>query len=190
MRVIAGKARRLNLITPKGEDTRPTTDRVKETLFNILQPSLYGCRFLDLFAGSGAIGIEALSRGAKEAVFVDSGRDAQNCIKQNLAHTKLAPQGKLMECDVFTAIRKLSDKPTFDVVFMDPPYDTDLIYRVLDAIKDTDIVDQDTLIVAESNLEKDFSFADELGYEIIREKEYKTNKHIFITLKDFGGRQA
>ena len=87
MRVIAGSARSLKLMTPEGQDTRPTTDRIKETLFNILQFELYDAVFLDLFAGSGAIGIEALSRGAKEACFVDSGTEAENCIKENLKYT-------------------------------------------------------------------------------------------------------
>ena len=84
MRVIAGIARRRNLVCPSGDGTRPTTDRIKETLFNILQSDLYDIRFLDLFSGSGGIGIEALSRGAKEAVFVENGKEAVSCIKQNL----------------------------------------------------------------------------------------------------------
>ena len=93
MRVIAGKARRLNLKTIPGTDTRPTTDRIKETLFNILQPELLECRFLDLFAGSGGIGIEALSRGASYAVFVEKNPKAAACIRENLAFTKLAEDG-------------------------------------------------------------------------------------------------
>ena len=84
MRVIAGKARRLPLVSPEGRGTRPTTDRIKETLFNILQDDIPGCRFLDLFSGSGAIGIEAISRGAKEAVFVEFGKEALSCIRANL----------------------------------------------------------------------------------------------------------
>ena len=89
MRVIAGKARRLPLKTVPGQNTRPTTDRIKETLFNMIQDELYGIRFLDLFAGSGAIGIEALSRGAARAVFVEDDRRAVSCIQENLAFTRL-----------------------------------------------------------------------------------------------------
>jgi len=89
MRVIAGSARRLLLKTVEGMETRPTTDRIKETLFNIIQKDLYGCVFLDLFAGSGAIGIEALSRGAKKAVFIDNGSRQISCIRDNLRTTKL-----------------------------------------------------------------------------------------------------
>ena len=90
MRVIAGKARRLALKTVPGMETRPTTDRIKETLFNILQPEIPDCRFLDLFSGSGGIGIEALSRGAESAVFVEKNPKACTCIRENLTFTKLA----------------------------------------------------------------------------------------------------
>ena len=93
MRVIAGTARRLQLKTLDGFETRPTTDRIKETLFNMLTPYLYDCIFLDLFAGSGGIGIEALSRGAMEAYFVDNNPKAMACIKENLKHTRLVQKG-------------------------------------------------------------------------------------------------
>ena len=107
MRVIAGKARRLNLKTIPGNETRPTTDRIKETLFNILQPEIPGCRFLDLFSGSGAIGIEALSRGADYAVFVEKNPKACACIRENLSFTKLSEGGKLLNMDVLQALRSL-----------------------------------------------------------------------------------
>ena len=107
MRVIAGKARRLNLKTIPGNDTRPTTDRIKETLFNILQTEIPGCRFLDLFSGSGAIGIEALSRGADYAVFVEKNPKACACILENLSFTKLSEGGKLLNMDVLQALRSL-----------------------------------------------------------------------------------
>lgn len=93
MRVIAGSARSLKLKTLEGIDTRPTTDRIKETLFNMIAPYLYDCEFLDLFAGSGGIGIEALSRGAKEAVFVEKNLKAMECIKENLKFTRLEKKG-------------------------------------------------------------------------------------------------
>ena len=98
MRVIAGKARRLPLKTIEGLDTRPTTDRIKETLFNILQNDLYDIRFLDIFSGSGGIGIEALSRGAKEAVFVENNRAAVRCIQDNLKFTHLEQQATVLPC--------------------------------------------------------------------------------------------
>ena len=107
MRVIAGKARSLRLKTIEGMDTRPTTDRIKETLFNMLQPYMADCRFLDLFAGSGAIGIEALSRGADCCVFVEQQRKAAECIRDNLKFTRLDGQARVMVMDAVSAIRKL-----------------------------------------------------------------------------------
>ena len=184
MRVIAGSARRLLLKTVDGMETRPTTDRIKETLFNMLQNELYGASFLDLFAGSGAIGIEALSRGAKEAVFVDHGDRQISCIRENLKTTRLEEKARVMESEVTTALRKLSlDGKTFDFIFMDPPYRMDLPRKVLETIKDTCLADEDTVIIIEEALEADVSWAASLGYEIVKSKEYKTNKHIFLRKK-------
>ena len=107
MRVISGSARRIQLKTVEGLGTRPTTDRIKETLFNILQPELYRARFLDLFSGSGAIGIEALSRGCGMAVFVENNREAVACIRENLERTKLFQNAVVMQKDVFAAMDQL-----------------------------------------------------------------------------------
>ena len=126
MRVIAGKARRLALKTVPGMEIRPTTDRIKETLFNILQPEIPDCRFLDLFSGSGGIGIEALSRGAESAVFVEKNPKACACIRENLTFTKLAEHGKLLNMDVLQALRSLEGEEAFDCIFMDPPYNKNL----------------------------------------------------------------
>ena len=180
MRVIAGKARRLNLKTVPGMETRPTTDRIKETLFNILQPELLDCRFLDLFSGSGAIGIEALSRGAVQAVFVEKNPKACTCIKENLAFTKLADGGKLLNMDVLQALRSLEGKGTFDCIFMDPPYNHGLEKMVLEYLQTSTVLDENTLIIVEADLDTDFGYVDDLGYQQLRSKEYKTNKHIFL----------
>ena len=102
MRVIAGSAKRLQLKSIEGMDTRPTTDRIKETLFNMISTDLADCRFLDLFSGSGAIGIEALSRGADIAYFVENHPKAADCIKQNLRHTRLEERAVLMRMDVLS----------------------------------------------------------------------------------------
>ena len=110
MRVIAGTAKSLRLRTLDGLDTRPTTDRIKETLFNIIGPSVYGCIFLDLFSGSGGIGIEALSRGAREAVFVENNPRAMGCIKDNLEFTHLASRASTMTSDVMQALCRLEGK--------------------------------------------------------------------------------
>lgn len=181
MRVIAGKAKRLQLKTVKGMDTRPTTDRIKETLFNILQNDIEDCSFLDLFSGSGAIGIEALSRGSESAVFVENSKEAVACIKENLMFTKLADSGIVMESSVLTAISILeSQNKKFDIVFMDPPYNNNIEKEVLNRIKSSDIIHEDTIIIVEASLNTDFSYVSSMGYEIIKEKKYKTNKHIIM----------
>src|SRR5699024_1523512 len=105
MRVIAGTAKHLKLKTVEGMNTRPTTDRIKETLFNMISFQVERCRFLDLFSGSGAIGIEALSRGAREAVFVEQNRKAASCIRDNLEHTHLRERAAVMEQDVMAALK-------------------------------------------------------------------------------------
>ncbi len=186
MRVIAGKARRLPLKTVPGQDTRPTTDRIKETLFNILQSDLQGVRFLDLFAGSGGIGIEALSRGAEYACFVESARAAADCIRDNLAFTRLAGQAEVMQCDVLTALARLDGREPFGIIFMDPPYKSALERTALERIarQGFSLVDTDTRIIVEADIRNDFSYAEALGYEILREKEYKTNKHVFLRLAE------
>lgn len=181
MRVIAGTAKRLQLKTVKGDNTRPTTDRIKETLFNMLQNDIEGCRFLDLFSGSGAIGIEALSRGAKEAVFVENNKEAINCIKENLIFTKLVNSGIVMSYDVMTAISMLEERNAkFDIVFMDPPYNKEIEKEVLDRLKQSEIIDSDTMIIVEASLNTSFSYLRDMGYELFKEKKYKTNKHMFI----------
>lgn len=181
MRVIAGSARRLLLKTVEGLDTRPTTDRIKETLFNMLQNDLYDCRFLDLFAGSGAIGIEALSRGAKEAVFVEQGSAQCACIRDNLKTTGLFEKARLLQTDVLAALHQLEKQgEPFDFIFMDPPYDREHEKRVLEAMQTSELVGPETVLIVEASLETSFSWAGELGYEILRSKEYKTNKHVFL----------
>lgn len=184
MRVIAGSARRLVLKTVEGLDTRPTTDRIKETLFNMIQNDLYGCTFLDLFAGSGAIGIEALSRGAKEAVFVDNGSRQIACIRDNLKTTRLEDRADVIAGDVFTVLKRLEqENRRFDFVFMDPPYNHEHEKRVLECLQDSVLVDEDTVLIVEASLESDFSWAFGLGYTITKDKRYKTNKHIFLQKK-------
>lgn len=183
MRVIAGSARHLPLKTIEGPGTRPTTDRIKETLFNILQSDIVGSNFLDLYSGSGAIGIEALSRGAKSATLVENAKNACGVIKDNLAFTKLADKANLMECDCLSAINRLKGGEIFDIVFMDPPYGKDYEFETLKAIKQAGIVDEYSIIIVEEALDVDLDYAEELGFELVRAKTYKTNKHLFFKLK-------
>lgn len=178
MRVIAGTARSLRLKTPEGTDTRPTTDRIKETLFNLLQPYLGGAVFVDLFSGSGGIGIEALSRGARHAYFVENDKKALNCIMANLQFTRLADQATVLKTDVLSALYGIHEKEA-DIVFMDPPYDCGHEKRVLAVLKELPWVTGNTLIVMETSLRSDVTWIEELGFSLEKEKCYKTNRHIF-----------
>ncbi|MDO4555531.1 MAG: 16S rRNA (guanine(966)-N(2))-methyltransferase RsmD [Lachnospiraceae bacterium] len=181
MRVIAGKARRLQLKTIEGKDTRPTQDRTKETLFNVLQPRIPDAVFLDLFSGSGAIGIEALSRYAKEAWFVENGRKACECIRTNLEHTNLTEDAHILMKDALSAVSWLEDRDIqFDVIFMDPPYDQEHEKDLLFRLGSSSICTEDTLVAVEASLHTDFSYVLEAGFEIIKEKKYKTNQHVFL----------
>lgn len=180
MRVIAGTAKRVQLDTVEGLETRPTTDRIKETLFNMIQPHMADTTFLDLFAGSGAIGIEALSRGAKRAVFAEMNIKAVACIKKNLLRTKLDTRAEVLRVDAASAVNRLSGKERFDYIFMDPPYNMDLERSVLEAISVGDVLSDDGLIIIEAAMDTDFSYIEGLGFGIIKEKEYRTNKHVFI----------
>lgn len=181
MRVIAGSARRLQLKTVEGLDTRPTTDRIKETLFNMINSGLIQSQFLDCFAGSGAIGIEALSRGASKAVFIEKSPKAVECIRQNLKTTRLEDKALVMSCDVLQALQRLEGKGyLFDTIFMDPPYNHQWERQVLEQLKDSSLIHEDTTIIVEASLETDFSYAESLGFSITRNKEYKTNKHVFL----------
>ena len=167
MRVVAGSVRGFNLIVPSGKNTRPTTNRIKETLFNILQWDIAGCRFLDLFSGSGGIAIEALSRGAKEAVMVE--------------HTKMDDRSRVMPMDVMQALRRLEQagRP-FDIIFMDPPYHLDLEERIVPYLLQSSLVKAGSLIIVETALDTDVDYMYELGCEVERIKEYKTNRHVFL----------
>ena len=180
MRVIAGKARSLKLMTPPGMDTRPTTDRTKETLFNILQPEIGGARFLDLFSGSGAIGIEALSRGAAFAVFVEKDRAAAECIKKNLAFTKLGDNGQILRKDVGAALKSLEKGEPFDLIFMDPPYGRGLERQVLEYLAHSSLLAEEGMVVVEASLETTFDHVQDLGFQVIKIKKYKTNMHVWI----------
>ena len=185
MRVIAGTRRSIRLKTIKGDDVRPTTDRIKETLFNMLNPYLADCSFLDLFSGSGAIGIEALSRGARKAVLVEQDREALACLKDNLKATRFTEEARLIESDVFFALKRLdAEGKPFDLIFMDPPYNRDLEKRVLEFLASSCLVDENTVMIAEASAQTSFSYVEALGFYIQKEKNYGSNKHIFIKKKE------
>ena len=180
MRIISGSRRGLILETPDGLDTRPTSDRIKETLFNMIAFDIPDCNFLDLFSGSGQIGIEALSRGAAKSIFIEKDKKALSCISNNLKKAKLTDDAVVYSEDVFSGLNRIKTSEPFDIIFMDPPYNKLIEKQVLQQLKDKSYVSEDTLIIVEASLETNFSNVSELGFNIIKEKIYKTNKHIFL----------
>ena len=153
MRVITGKARGVQLKTPDGLATRPTSDRVKEALFSIIQFEIPGMKVLDLFAGSGQLGIEALSRGAEHTVFVDAGEAACKVIKENLRRTKLEAQAKVVRSDYLQYLK--TTKETFGLILLDPPYAEVFLENALNCITEIDILQSGGIIVCERPLGKD-----------------------------------
>ena len=182
MRVISGKARGIQLKTPEGLQTRPTADRVKEALFSILQFDLPGTRVLDLFGGTGQLGIEAMSRGAKSAVFVDAGESACRLIRENLRRTKMESDAHVVRADYLEYLSRCRDK--FDIILLDPPYAEVFLENSLKKISEIDILQSGGIIVTERPAEKVLSVTLE-GFS--RSKDYKYGKTI-LTLyrKDEG----
>ena len=181
MRVIAGEARRIPLVAPEGKDTRPTTDRIKETLFNVIQDDVLGSLFLDLFSGCGGIGIEAVSRGAKQAYLVDFGKEPLRCIRENLKKTKLEERAVVLPVEVTYGISKLEKKGiTFDIIYADPPYRNGWERKILELLSESAIAGTDTLIIIESALDTRVDYIDEEKYRLEKIKEYKTNQHVFL----------
>lgn len=178
MRVIAGIARSLPLKTPEGLDTRPTTDRIKETLFNMLQAKVGDSVFVDMFSGSGGIGIEAISRGAKKAYFIEYDKKALACIKDNLSFTKFNDKAMVISADACSAVDRITEET--DIIFMDPPYESGLDVAVLRLLKNAFCVTEDTLIIVEAALNRDVSEYEACGFAVSKEKKYKTNKHVFL----------
>ncbi|MBQ9972976.1 MAG: 16S rRNA (guanine(966)-N(2))-methyltransferase RsmD [Firmicutes bacterium] len=173
MRVIAGKAKGRNLIAPEGMDTRPITDAIKEALFSMWHFDIPGSRFLDLFSGSGSIGIEAISRGAEKAVFVENSRKAVAVINQNLTNCRFQPQAKVYQDDVFAVIKRLdASGEQFDLIFLDPPFTVDEIFHpVIEAVGDTEILAEDGMLGIRTRKEKDMP--DEVGCLVkYKEKTY------------------
>ncbi len=168
MRVITGKARGITLLTPEGMQTRPTADRVKEALFSIIQFDIPGARVLDLFGGTGQLGIEALSRGAKSAVFVDEREAACRLIRENLKRTRLENDGKVVRSDYLDYLKKSKDQ--YDIIILDPPYAEVFLETALKTITEIDILQSGGIIIAERPSGKDLPW-DFVGYT--RSRDYK-----------------
>ena len=168
MRVITGKARGINLKTPEGQQTRPTTDRVKEALFSVIQFDVPGAKVLDLFGGTGQLGIEALSRGAKRAVFVDESEKACKLIRENLKRTRLEQEGTVLRGDYLAYLGRCTEK--FDIILLDPPYAEVFLENALKRITEIDILETGGIIVTERPVGKELPYDFE-GYA--RSKDYK-----------------
>ncbi|MCI8688460.1 MAG: 16S rRNA (guanine(966)-N(2))-methyltransferase RsmD [Lawsonibacter sp.] len=151
MRIISGSARGRRLKEPMGMDTRPTTDKVKESLFNIIQFELEGRRVLDLFAGTGQLGLEALSRGAEHCTFVDQRREAAALVKENVKLCRFEGQARVVQGESQAFLRACGEK--FDVIFLDPPYQTNLLEQCIEKITRFDILREHGIIVCESGTE-------------------------------------
>ena len=168
MRVISGCARGHKLVSSEGTDTRPTSDRVKESVFNIICPQIPDARVLDLFAGSAALGIEALSRGAQSAVFVEKAPAAIKVIEKNLTDTRLAEKAEIKRCGYEEFLRK-TDK-IFDIVFVDPPYKSGFYATALSILAERNIIACGGIVVCEH--EYDIAVPCVSGYKIYRERKY------------------
>ena len=169
----------MKLKTPEGMDTRPTQDRLKETLFNMIQPYLADCVFVDMFSGSGGIGIEALSRGAKKSYFIENAADAIKCIEDNITTTRQREHAVLLKTDAVSALHHIFEKE-IDILFMDPPYNMGLEEQVFAILKNKKYISDDTMIILETTLDTDMDYLEQFGLEAYKEKRYKTNKHVFI----------
>ena len=176
MRVISGRAKGVVLKTPDGMQTRPTADRVKEALFSILQFELPGTKVLDLFGGTGQLGIEALSRGAKSAVFVDAADAPCRLIRENLRRAKMESEARVVRADYLKFLSQCREK--FDIIFLDPPYAEVFLENAIKKISEIDILQSGGIIVSERPVEKEL-YLEFSGFS--RSKDYKYGKTL-ITL--------
>lgn len=181
MRVISGSARGKKLVSLEGMNTRPTLDRVKEALFNILQFDIQNKNILDLFAGSGAIGIEAISRGAKSATFCDNSIDAIRIIQTNIKNTRCIDRATVLNKDYITALELLAKKKEeFDIIYLDPPYRTKFANIAIEKIIDLNLLSKDGIIIVETDDEKIQETIQKEGIEIFDKRKYGRAILVFI----------
>lgn len=174
MRVITGSARGRKLVTLEGEEVRPTTDKVKESLFNIIQFDVEGSLFLDLFAGSGQIGIEALSRGARGAVFVDKSKKSLDVVRENLKNTKFEKLASVVLSDSISFLKTRNEK--YDIAFLDPPYATGLLQSALEQIPG--VMKENGIIICE--LPKGEDLPETVG-DFCKNRTYVYSKTVLVT---------
>ena len=181
MRIITGKARGIRLKTLEGLETRPTAERVKEAIFSMIQFDIEGRKVLDLFSGSGQMGLEALSRGASQAYLIDRSRDAIRVIEENASKTKLISDCKIIGSDSLDFIRR-NRGTRFDIVFLDPPYASDLYRSSLGALLDCDMLKPTSLIICESDTDEIFGDDAELSARFICKKQSRYSKTVITVL--------
>ena len=188
MRIISGKARGTKLYSLEGSTTRPTLDRVKESLFNIIQNQVPECTFLDLFSGSGAIGLEAASRGANKTVLCEKNKAAISIIKKNIEKTHLEEKVELLNSDFVKAIKELKNKK-IDIVYLDPPYKTDFIKIAIEELLKTENLTEDTLLIVETDEEERIINQMEKikGIEIADKRKY--GRAYILFLKKINGKE-
>ncbi|RDY24864.1 16S rRNA (guanine(966)-N(2))-methyltransferase RsmD [Romboutsia maritimum] len=183
MRVISGRVRGLKLDTPKNEDVRPTTDRVKESLFNIINSYIMDSNILDLFAGTGSLGIECISRGAQKCVFVDVSKESISIIKSNIRKARAERESIVINSDFKDAINKLTiQNEKFDVIFMDPPYYKNMFVQALENIDKSNLLNEEGIIVVEHDSNDEFP--ENIGrLEKSRDKKYGNTTLTFYKME-------
>ena len=183
MRIISGKARGTKLYTLEGENTRPTLDRVKESIFNIIQNEIEGAKILDLFSGSGAIGLEFLSRGAEKAVLCDKSKEAINIIRKNVEKTHFENCSQIYNTDFETCLEKIKNEQ-YDIIYLDPPYATEYIRKALEKIIKLKIAKEESLIIIETDDEpRILKEIENIDVEIVDKRKYGRATIIFLSLK-------
>lgn len=174
MKIITGLAKGMNLETLEGDATRPTSQRVKEAIFSMIQFDIEGACVLDLFAGCGQLGLEALSRGAKKATFSDSSRDATDIVMRNAKKSRLFDKCRISTCTYDQMIKGIAGKEQYDIIFIDPPYKNDCIADVLDKLCKGNVIAKGAFVICESGEEDIFKGNEELSskFEIQKSARY------------------
>lgn len=183
MRIISGTARGTKLYTLDGQTTRPTLDRVKESLFNIIQNEIPNSIFLDLFSGSGAIGLEAASRGSKKVILCDKSKDAIKIINKNIEKTHLSEKVELYNLD-YQLLLKTKIRENLDIVYIDPPYDSDFAIKSIECIIDEKIINENSIIIVETDdEEKILENLKKIEVEITDKRKYGRAVLIFLKIR-------
>lgn len=183
MRIISGTARGTKLYTLEGQATRPTLDRVKESLFNIIQNKIPNSIFLDLFSGSGAIGLEAASRGAEKAILCDKSKDAINIINKNIEKTHLREKTEIYNLD-YELVLKTKIKKHIDIVYIDPPYDSDFAIKSMKQIVENNLFDENSIIIIETDNDKKLlENLKKIEVEITDKRKYGRAVLIFLKIR-------